>query len=141
MRAIFIDVFAQNANEVDIPGTLTSLYIQLDAQAHGFDAIEDVESVRVLGGNYLWFDKGGFEKDGLPCFQVAGYDGYIPGNGVMLAVDSLGKPYPCTINILNARALLTYIPTKYSTGTREAPDTDLTLTYVQLGAPILRDVP
>jgi hypothetical protein len=141
MRAILLNVFIHTELEADIPGDLNSIYAAVDASSEGFDAVQDIQSIRVLGGNYLWFDRDGFNKDGLPCFQLDGYDGYIPGNAVILGVDSLGANYDANIGLGDIHGLTVWTPTKYTTGTRDAPDTDPLLVVVELGDPILRDVP
>lgn len=144
MRAIFINAFERTITVGEHDGSLTQMYRSLDGPAE-FRKVDDINQVNLGNGNYLWVDGEGFLIEGLPCFQIAITDGRdllgiyprpLAGNGLILGCTEDGNNTDCSLSLVELS--VTFLE-KYTTGllgsTTEGPG------YIQIGEPLLRDVP
>jgi hypothetical protein len=83
MRAIKIDVIAKTIEEIDIDGSLKSMYEALD--------VDVVASVRIARGEILWVDDNGLHRDPpLGAFMFGVYPQALSGHGLIVGLGGIG---------------------------------------------------
>ena len=107
MRAIKIDVVKETVEEIEISGSLDSMYAALQC-----DCICSV-GIHLTPCEVLWVDDEGLLKDPIGAFTIVGYPNPLSGHGIILGVTSSGANRSTKYSADLVRRMVEFTDPKY----------------------------